>query len=83
MGSRLPGTSDPFASSGAVRLVEPVNSSALAAALNDLLQDDASAERMGRLGRELVTSRFSRLQLAREILETVRSLCAQRKASTP
>lgn len=81
--SRLPGTTDPFASSGAVRLVEPENSSALADALIDMLQDGESAERMGRLGRELVTSRFSRLQLAREILETVRSLCAQRKASTP
>ena len=81
--SRLPGTTDPFASSGAVWLIEPENSSALADALIDLLQDDENAERMGRLGRELVTNRFSRLQLAREILETVRGLCAQRKAPTP
>ena len=81
--SRLPGTTDPFASSGAVRLVEPENSRVLADALIDILQDDESAERMGRLGRKLVESRFSRLQLAREVLETAQRLCERRRAAAP
>ena len=67
--SQIPGTTDIFNGSGAVRLIEPENKDALASAIVDILADDEKAIVMGMKGRELVKTQYDRKVLAKAIQE--------------
>jgi len=72
--ARIPGTTDIFEDSGAVRLVEPENNDALAAAIADILADAEKAITMGMKGRGLVETRYDRKLIAKKIEELVDAL---------
>lgn len=65
--SRIPGTTDIFMGSDAIRLIEPENNDALAAAIVDILADDEKANAMGTKGRRLVETHYDRKVLAKKI----------------
>jgi glycosyltransferase involved in cell wall biosynthesis len=62
-------TSGFFSDSGAVMIVPPEEPAALAQGLNNLLENKALREDMGKTGRAFVAGRYSRAQIA-EIVET-------------
>jgi len=66
--SRIPGTTDIFEGSNAIRLIEPENKELLAKAIVDVLNDPETANRMGMTGRKLVEKHFDRKVLTKEIL---------------
>jgi len=72
--SRIPGTTDIFEDSGAVRLVEPENKEAFAAAIVDLLSNTETASSMGLDGRRWVEAQYDRMLVAKRLEETVHAL---------
>lgn len=72
--SRIPSTTDIFEASETVRLVEPENKEALAAAIVDLLADPETADLMGLKGRRLVEAQYDRMLVARKLDEIVHAL---------
>ena len=55
--------------SGAVVLVDPENSEALASAVLGLLEDGSGRAEMGKMGREFVASRYNRKMIAKRVEE--------------
>lgn len=72
--SRIPGTTDIFEDSGAVRLVKPEHKDALAAAIVDVLANVEMAHEMGLKGRRLVETQYDRKLLAKKIEEVAYAL---------
>lgn len=72
--SRIHGTTDIFADSGAVKLVRPENPQILAKAITELLDDKEVAEAMGQRGRLFMEEHFDRRVIARKILEEVHQI---------
>jgi glycosyltransferase involved in cell wall biosynthesis len=73
--SKILGTTDIFEGSEAVRLVEPENQAALAAAIVEILKDEETARVMGIKGRSFVKSNYDRKSFAEKIQVTAYSLC--------
>jgi len=76
--SRIEGTTDVFADSGAIRLVPPEDPKLLASQIVDLLRNPKEAEEMGRKGRRLITNKFDRKNIARRISQEALSLIKNR-----
>ncbi|MBI4633964.1 MAG: glycosyltransferase family 4 protein [Deltaproteobacteria bacterium] len=72
--SRISGTTDLFAGSDAVCLIEPENRDALARALVDLLKNVGKVTEMGLIGRKLVETHYNRRVLAQKIMDTAHAL---------
>ena len=72
--SRIPGTTDIFEGSGAVRLVEPEDKDELAAAIKDILSNEETAREMGLKGRALVEGQYDRKLVAQKLNDTLHAL---------
>lgn len=72
--SRIPGTTDIFEESGAVRMVEPENEDELAAAIEDILSNEETALEMGLKGRALVEGQYDRKRAAQKLNDTLHAL---------
>jgi glycosyltransferase involved in cell wall biosynthesis len=65
--SNIEGTTDIFAGTGAITLVEPENPQILAGAIIDLLGNKEKAKRMGQKGRSLVVKNYDRQSIAKTV----------------
>jgi len=81
--SRIIGTTDIFEESGAVRLVEPENKDAIAAAIVDILANVERAHEMGLKGRLLVETQYDRKLLAQKLEEVVYALREAKEKLSP
>lgn len=68
--SMIPGTTDVFADSGAVELVEPEDPAKLAEKLVHLLNNRGKRSKMAQSGPEFIRARYDRLELAKKISAT-------------
>ena len=68
--SKIPGTTDIFDGSGAVRLIEPEDNEALASAIVNVLTGEEEEKEMGAKGRRLAETQYDRKFLAKKLEET-------------
>jgi glycosyltransferase involved in cell wall biosynthesis len=71
--SKIPGTTDIFAGSGAIKLVKPQKSELLADAIIELIGSEKNAGSMGQKGRLLVVRKYDRRSLAQKISDEARA----------
>ncbi|MCP4681815.1 MAG: glycosyltransferase family 4 protein, partial [Desulfobacterales bacterium] len=65
--SRIAGTTDIFADSGAIRLVPAGDSKMLANGINELLSNREEAKKMGEKGRAFILEKYDRRIIAKRI----------------
>lgn len=76
--SNIPGTTDIFVESGAVKLVPPEDPRVLARAISDLLEDMETAEDMGQKGRRFMENNFDRRFIAEKIIRELEKVISER-----
>jgi len=81
--SRIPGTTDIFAESGAVLLVEPEHKNELATAIVDILTNVEKAHDMGLKGRRFVETQYDRKLLAKKVEEVTYALEEAKEKLSP
>jgi glycosyltransferase involved in cell wall biosynthesis len=77
--SDVEGTGKDFLKSEAVILVKPDDPIALADSVKKLLSDPKKMERMGRMGRLYIVSKYDRAKLAQDIVKLCQKIAYQRK----
>lgn len=78
--SDVEGTGKDFLKSEAVILVKPDDPIELADAVKKLLSDSKKRERMGRMGRHHIVSKYDRAKLAQDIVKLCQKIAYQRKS---
>jgi len=76
--SKVKGTTDLFADTSAIELVEPENPEMLANAIIDLLSNQEKAKSMGQKGRALIVEKYDRRSIAKRIVGEVYSCIPKR-----